>query len=123
MRRIIIATAALILFALPAAAESRLVMFETSGCSWCDLWKQQVGEIYALTDEGKRAPLTVLNIGAPIPSDLSFEGRARYTPTFVLVDDGVEFARIEGYPGEDFFWGLLEQMLDNLDKSRAQAKL
>ena len=28
-----------------------------------------------------------------------------------LVDDGRELSRIEGYPGEDFFWGLLEMML------------
>ena len=35
----------------------------------------------------------------------------RFTPTFVLVDDGREIGRIEGYPGEDFFWGLLERLL------------
>jgi hypothetical protein len=35
-----------------------------------------------------------------------------FTPTFVLLVDGVERNRIEGYPGEDFFWGLLGRMLD-----------
>jgi hypothetical protein len=35
----------------------------------------------------------------------------RFTPTFVLVDEGREIGRIEGYPGEDFFWGLLERLL------------
>jgi hypothetical protein len=34
-----------------------------------------------------------------------------FTPTFVLMVDGIEVSRIEGYPGEDFFWGLLERML------------
>ena len=34
-----------------------------------------------------------------------------YTPTFILVENGVEIARLEGYPGEDFFWMLLEEML------------
>ena len=34
-----------------------------------------------------------------------------FTPTFVLVREGRELARIEGYPGEDFFWGLLAAML------------
>ncbi len=34
-----------------------------------------------------------------------------FTPTFVLVENGVELARIEGYPGEDFFWGLLGMIL------------
>jgi hypothetical protein len=27
--------------------------------------------------------------------------------------DGTEAARLEGYPGEDFFWGLLTQMIND----------
>ncbi len=34
-----------------------------------------------------------------------------FTPTFVLFDDGREIGRIEGYPGEDFFWGLLQNLV------------
>jgi hypothetical protein len=31
----------------------------------------------------------------------------------VLIDpEGQEAGRIEGYPGEDFFWGLLGRMLE-----------
>lgn len=37
--------------------------------------------------------------------------RVTFTPTFVLLVNGTERNRIEGYPGEDFFWGLLGQML------------
>lgn len=38
-----------------------------------------------------------------------------YTPTFILLEDGQEVGRIEGYPGEGFFWGLLGKMLEKLD--------
>jgi hypothetical protein len=39
-----------------------------------------------------------------------------FTPTFVLINNGQEQARIEGYPGEDFFWPLLTRLLeDNTD--------
>ena len=37
-------------------------------------------------------------------------GRSRYHNAVSLVVDGAEKSRIEGYPGEDFFWGLLDQM-------------
>ncbi|MCB1366908.1 MAG: hypothetical protein KDK00_04010 [Rhodobacteraceae bacterium] len=97
--------------ALPAAAETRLVMFESAGCSWCLKWHREIGGVYPLTDEGRSAPLIVLDIADPVPADMQFSTRAHYTPTFVLIEDGVEVARIEGYPGEDFFWGLLEMML------------
>ena len=40
---------------------------------------------------------------------------ARFSPTFVLTDGGREIGRIEGYPGEDFFWGLLEAMMPKPD--------
>jgi hypothetical protein len=34
-----------------------------------------------------------------------------FTPTFILTVDGIEQSRIEGYPEDLFFWGLLGQML------------
>jgi thioredoxin-related protein len=34
-----------------------------------------------------------------------------FTPTFILMDDGQELGRIEGYPGENFFWAVLEKLL------------
>ena len=42
---------------------------------------------------------------------MTFKRRVLFTPTFILVKDGQEMGRIEGYPGQDFFWGLLEMML------------
>lgn len=38
----------------------------------------------------------------------------RYTPTFVLIENGEELGRIEGYPGDAFFWGLLDRLLQKL---------
>jgi hypothetical protein len=32
----------------------------------------------------------------------------------VLVEDGVERGRITGYPGAEFFWGMLEQLMRRL---------
>jgi hypothetical protein len=42
---------------------------------------------------------------------VALKSPVRFTPTFVLVQDGRELGRIEGYPGEDFFWGLLERLM------------
>ena len=44
-------------------------------------------------------------------SGFAFATPVVLTPTFVLMEDGAEAGRIEGYPGEDFFWGLLGQMI------------
>lgn len=97
--------------ALPASAEIELVMAETAGCKWCEQWNEDVATEYPFTAEGRAAPLRRIEMNAPLPDDLKFEGAVRYTPTFVLVRNGQEVARLEGYPGEDFFWGLLRRML------------
>ena len=51
-----------------------------------------------------------ISIAAPDKS-VTLKSPIRYTPTFVLVEDGQERARIEGYPGEFFFWPRLENLL------------
>lgn len=107
----------------PALAEAtdqtRLLMAEEPGCYWCERWTAEIGPIYPKSAEGRAAPLQRFDILSP-PKDVEFALPLHYTPTFILVQDGVELGRIEGYPGEDFFWGLLAQMLTRVEASRAQ---
>jgi hypothetical protein len=102
----------LVLAATPASAEVTLVMAEEPGCIWCARWNAEVGPIYPLTHEGAVAPLRRVNLDNPIPEDIKLARRVNFTPTFILLVDGVERNRIEGYPEEAFFWGLLGQMLE-----------
>lgn len=97
--------------ATPAAAELRLMMFEQVGCIYCERWHAEVGDAYAKTDEGRAAPLLAINIRADLPEGVVLVSPPVLTPTFVLTDDGRELSRITGYPGEDFFWVLLAQMI------------
>ncbi|MEL6479093.1 MAG: thioredoxin family protein [Pseudomonadota bacterium] len=98
----------------PAASAAELVMVEETWCEWCERWNEEIGIVYHKTAEGKRAPLRRIDIHGAQPTDLTFDSRPRYTPTFILVENGQEVGRIEGYPGEDFFWGLLQRLLDKL---------
>ncbi|MEQ6204860.1 hypothetical protein ABMC88_17605 [Sulfitobacter sp. HNIBRBA2951] len=93
------------------SAETRLIMVEEKGCIWCARWNEELSDIYPKTPEGKAAPLLRIDIHDTRPEGITFARSLHFTPTFVLVVDGVETSRIEGYPGEDFFWGLLGQML------------
>ena len=97
---------------LAVSAETRLVMADAEGCMWCEKWETQIGPIYPKTAEGQAAPLMLVNARAPMPEGLTLKRPIVFTPTFILTVDGQEIERIEGYPGEDFFWGLLGMMLD-----------
>lgn len=106
-----------IYFALGLAPVSaaELVMFERAGCAWCEAFDREIAPIYPKTEEGLRAPLRRVDTEKPVPPDLAFIDSERFTPVFVLVDRGREIGRIRGYPGEDFFWGLLGELVKKLD--------
>lgn len=94
-----------------AGPDVTLVMVEQPGCVYCRAWHAEIGPAYPRTAAGAFAPLRTEQMRA-IPPDLDFDRRVVFTPTFVVVDGtGAELGRIEGYPGQDFFWPLLEQLL------------
>ena len=101
----------LLLSATSASADAALVMAEEPGCIWCARWNAEIAPIYPKTPEGAAAPLRRINIQNPVPDDIALLRRVNYTPTFIILIDGVERNRIEGYPDEAFFWQLLGHML------------
>ena len=110
------ATLLLALLLSPAVQAAELIVFQQKGCVWCQRFDREIAPAYARTAEGKRAPLRRVDIAKPLPDDLGFVVRERFTPVFVLVENGAEFGRIRGYPGETFFWGLLANLVERLDR-------
>lgn len=106
-----------VVLARPSAA-AELVMFEEPGCAWCAAWREEIGVVYDKTDEGRRAPLRRVDKAVERPSDLAAIQGVLFSPTFVLLDEGIEIGRIVGYPGEHFFWPMLQELLARLDGGR-----
>lgn len=112
-------TVAMLLAVAPAASAAELLMFEEQGCPWCKRWHADVGVAYPKTPEGRRAPLRQIDIVQTSRAGVTLASPVVYSPTFVLVENGREIGRITGYPGADFFWGLLGELLAKLDKGAA----
>ena len=98
--------------ALASAAE--LLMFDDPGCVWCRRWTAEVGPGYPRSPEGKQAPLRRIPIRAQGKAGVALTQRITSTPTFVLVEDKQEVGRIVGYPGNDFFYPMLDELLRRL---------
>jgi len=109
--RAVVAIVLLLTLAPQSAGAAELVMYRSAGCPWCAMWDQAIGPIYPKTEVGRRAPLRMVALDRAKDSDVTLQRPIRYSPTFVLVEDRREIGRIEGYPGEDFFWGLLERLV------------
>ena len=98
-----------------------LLMFEEPGCPWCRRWQTEVGIGYPQSSEGKQAPLRIVQVHAPLPAGIQFATAVRVSPTFVLVAHGREIGRITGYPGAEFFWPMLEDLLRKSEAASAPA--
>ena len=100
---------------LPGMAQaSELVMFEQAGCVYCQRWDRDVGSLYGKTPEAQSLPLRRIDIQNQKASGVTLASPVRYTPTFVVVDNGREVGRITGYSNDDSFWGLLDALAAKL---------
>lgn len=114
MKKILLALAAVLAAALPLQA-AELIMLERPGCVWCARFNEEIAPAYAKTEQGRRAPLRRVDITEEWPRDLQGIAGERITPTFLLIEDGKEVGRIRGYPGDEFFWYLLDELIAKLD--------
>ena len=112
-----------LIFAMPIVCgnlmAAELIMVEQQGCYYCLEWKDQLGHIYPKTPEGKYAPLKTIDI-TKVDQLKGLQRDVIFTPTFVLMEDNKELGRLEGYSSEDFFWELLELILEKETDYTAQ---
>lgn len=108
-RTFVSATAVAVATTLPAWAVE-LVIVEQPGCYTCRQWNEEIAPIYPKTEAGQFAPLRRAELRHK-PEDLTYARSVNFTPTFILIEEGREIARLEGYPGEDFFWWHIENLL------------
>lgn len=99
----------------PIPGGVRLLMIETASCIYCIRWHKEIGPAYPLSPEGIRAPLVRRDISDPA---LGSFRKVVYTPTFILVRDGVEIDRLTGYPGPEYFWTEVDALLSRLEPIR-----
>jgi glutaredoxin len=93
-----------------AAGATELVMYRRDGCPYCARWDREIGPIYPRTEIGRRAPIRMVNLDRDRDPPIK-HGPVVFTPTFVLVENGQEVGRMEGYTGDEFFWVRLASLL------------
>ena len=108
----IILTVIRIVFAQPL--NLNLLMIDDTSCSYCDLWEEEIGFMYSKSQEGKLAPLIRYQYGEKLPQEIKLLSEPVFTPTFILLEDNKEQFRIDGYPGEEFFWSFLSEYINKI---------
>lgn len=113
LRRPLMALSVLLAMAGGAAAqELRLLMIEQAGCYYCRVFNRDIAPVYETSKEGQLAPLVHAQLRGPLPEGITLASTPFVTPTFILIGpDGVEIERLTGFPGEDFFWPYIGDMI------------
>lgn len=96
-----------------SAQEFRLLLIEQVGCHVCAAFNRDVAPAYLASPENLVAPLVHADLRGPLPAGVTLASRPFVTPTFILIGpDGTEMERLIGFPGQDFFWPYLDEMID-----------
>jgi len=88
-----------------------LIAFEAPGCIYCPIFRRDVAPSYAGTRAGKAAPLRFVDINEAGADALKLSSPVTMVPTLVLVRDGVEIGRINGYVGRANMHHMLDVLL------------
>lgn len=89
-------------------------MVEEKGCAYCAKFNREISEAYPKTTEGKTAPLRRIDLHQRWPDTLSHIKPPKYTPTFILMHNNEEVGRLVGYNGDEYFWFLLGELMQNI---------
>ncbi|WP_170849845.1 thioredoxin fold domain-containing protein [Tardiphaga sp. OK245] len=103
------------------ADASELLMFERDGCVWCARWNREIAPVYDKTDEAKLLPLRRIDMDRDKSPGVVLASPVRFTPTFLIVDNGREIGRITGYMNDESFWSLLGKYAARLTTSQPNA--
>jgi hypothetical protein len=98
-------------FFVPAASAAQLVYVEWTDCGICKMFNRQMAWAYPSSAIGKKVPLRRVNILNRWPADLKQVNRPSYTPVFILVDNGREVGRFDGYNNPQGFARNLQRLL------------
>lgn len=87
------------------------MMATAPGCHYCAAWRAEIGPGYAGSAEGRAAPIFEVDVAGPYPDGLVLDRRVWITPSFLILERGIERGRIEGYVGKTYFHPVLADVL------------
>lgn len=97
-------------------ADSReLVVFEVDGCTYCELFRQDVLPGYLASPRSRTVPIRFVNAERVDLKRLPLASPVDTVPTVVLVENGREAGRITGYTGPENFFRLVSHLLGPID--------
>jgi thioredoxin-like negative regulator of GroEL len=124
MRRLLAAAAAasaLLLVSPPSDAKrdaieqatpaAEVIVFEMAGCHHCVAFRDNLGARYLASTLQRAAPMRFVDIDKSDPASYPLATELRMLPTIVLIKNGREIDRLEGYPVPEIMFAMVKDAL------------
>lgn len=92
-----------------------LIVFEHADCTYCRVFRTAILPRYKENGQDARAPIRFVRVEHADLSAWNLRGRISMVPTFVLMQEGQEVGRIEGYWAPDNFFRMVATILSRTD--------
>jgi thioredoxin-related protein len=99
------------------ATAAELVVYSSEHCVVSRQFEKEVAGDFASGNASQTFSLRLVDI-ENAPADVTLSQQVTSTPTFVFVDQGVEIARFNGYPGREHFFRIVEGAADAFKASK-----
>lgn len=88
-----------------------IVVIEASSCTYCQVFRRDVAPSYQASPRAQSVPLRYVDVGAPSVDKLALSSPLTVVPTVLILVDGREKGRIDGYAGPKIFFDLVREVL------------
>ena len=95
----------------PAPA-TELLVFEHPQCTYCEVFRRNVLPKYQIATHVSAPPVRFIDVSNGDLDRLGLSARIQMVPTAVVLRDGREMGRIEGYWSSANFFAMLAHILD-----------
>jgi thioredoxin-like negative regulator of GroEL len=93
------------------ANTQEIVVFEAENCTYCSAFRSQIPPNYRQSPRAGELPIRFVDVNATGVDRMKLIAPIQMVPTVVMMKNGQEVDRIQGYTGPDLFHQLVTKML------------
>jgi hypothetical protein len=90
------------------APRTEVIVFEIGGCKYCTMFRDNLGARYLASTTNRAAPMRFVDVGKLDPQSFQLSADINTVPTIVVLQDGREVDRVEGYPVPELLFGMVK---------------
>lgn len=99
----------------PSTALQELIVLEVANCTYCDVFRQVVLPRYQRSKRAGELPIRFVDLNDPAADQLRLSSSVTIVPTVVMMREGAEIGRINGYMGPEAFFQSISQTFGAAD--------